>query len=194
MDTSLSANQRAQLLVAQMTLEEKIAMLHGFSGPCVGNTTNITRLGIPALHLQDGPAGVGDGVQGVTALPAPICLAAAFDRDLARQYGTVIGVEARGKGVHVSLGPMINMVRAPQDGRAFETFREDPYLSSAMAAEHIRGIQGQGVIANAKHFIGNDQEFTRGNQNSLIDERTLQEIYAAPFLASIRAGVGSICA
>src|SRR5205823_556187 len=133
-----------------------------------------------------------DGVQGVTALPSPMCLAAAFDPGLARQYGTVIGEEAHGKGVHVSLGPMINMVRVPQGGRAFETFGEDPYVSSAMTAEHIRGIQSQGVIANAKHFICNDQEFTRGNQNSIVDERTLHELYAPPFLASVRAGVGSI--
>src|SRR5258706_7947774 len=89
---------------------------------------------------------------------------------------------------------MINMVRVPQGGRAFETFGEDPYLSSAMVAEHVRGIQSQKVIANAKHFICNDQEFTRGNQNSIVDERTLQELYAPAFLASVRAGVGSICA
>jgi beta-glucosidase len=180
MNTALSPEQRANLLVGQMTLDEKIAMVHGVSGQYVGNGTNNSRLGIPALHLQDGPAGIADGVQGVTALPAPICLAAAFDRSLARDYGTLIGTEARGKGVHVSLGPMINMVRVPQGGRAFETFGEDPYLSSAMVAEHVRGIQSQKVIANAKHFICNDQEFTRGNQNSIVDERTLQELYAPP--------------
>jgi len=192
MDTSLSADQRARLLVAQMTLEEKIAMVHGSSGPCVGNGTNNSRLGIPALHLQDGPAGVGDGVQGVTALPAPILLAATWDTDLARQYGTIIGAEARGKGIHVSLGPMINLVRVPQGGRDFETFGEDPYLSAIMGAQHIRGIQSQSVIAGAKHFVCNDQETTRGNEMTLVDERTLHEIYYPPFLAAVRAGVGSI--
>ena len=80
-------------------------------------------------------------MQGVTALPAPILLAATWDLSLARQYGAIIGAEDRGKGVHVSLGPMINLVRVPQGGRSFETFGEDPFLSSAMAAEHIRGIQ-----------------------------------------------------
>jgi beta-glucosidase len=194
MNTALAPEDRANLLLAQMSLDEKIAMVHGVNGQYVGNTTNNSRLGIPALHLQDGPAGVADGVQGVTALPAPICLAASFDRDLARQYGLVIGTEARAKGVHVSLGPMINMVRVPQGGRAFETFGEDPYLTSVIAAQHIRGIQSQGLIANAKHFICNDQEYTRGNQNSIVDERTLQEIYGPPFLASIGGGVGSICA
>jgi beta-glucosidase len=88
----------------------------------VGNSTNNSRLGIFGLHLQDGPAGVADGVQAVTALPAPILLAATWDTSLARQYGAVIGAEARGKGVHVSLGPMINPVRVPQGGLSFETF------------------------------------------------------------------------
>jgi beta-glucosidase len=193
MDATLPPAQRAGLLVAQMLLDEKIAMVHGSPGPYVGNTTNINRLGIPALHLQDGPAGVADGVQGVTALPAPILLAATWDTSLARQYGTIIGAEARGKGVHVSLGPMINLVRVPQGGRSFETFGEDPFLTAAMAAEHIRGIQSQGCIANAKHFVCNDQEDTRGNENTHVDERTLHEIYFPPFLAAVRAGVGSIC-
>src|SRR5438876_201148 len=101
MDPSLPAYNRASSLLGQMTLEEKIAMVHGFPGPCVGNGTNNSRLGIPALHLQDGPAGVADGAQDVTALPAPILLAATWDTSLARQYGTIIGAEARGKGIHV---------------------------------------------------------------------------------------------
>jgi beta-glucosidase len=193
MNTALTPEQRADLLVSQMTLDEKIAMVHGVAGQYVGNGTNNARLGIPALHLQDGPAGVADGVQNVTALPAPIALAASWDLALARQYGALAGAEARGKGVHVSLGPMINLVRVPQGGRAFETFGEDPFLSAVMAAAHIQGIQSQGVIANAKHFICNDQEYTRGNENSLVDERTMQEIYAPPFLAAVRAGVGSVC-
>ncbi len=195
MDTSLPPAQRASLLVAQMTLDEKIAMVHGTGQqiPYVGNVTNNARLGIPALHLQDGPAGVGDGLQGVTAPPAPIALAATWDTSLARQYGTLIGGEARGKGIHVLLGPMINMVRVPQGGRSFETFGEDPYLSAAMAAADIQGIQSQGVIANAKHFVCNDQETDRGLESSDVDERTLQEIYFTPFRAAVRAGVGSIC-
>lgn len=194
MDPSLPSSQRANLLLGQMTLDEKIAMVHGFSGPCVGNGTNNTRLGIPALHLQDGPAGVADGVQGVTALPAPILLAATWDLSLARQYGAIIGAEDRGKGIHVSLGPMINLVRVPKGGRSFETFGEDPFLSGAMAAQHIRGIQTQQVIAGAKHFVCNDQETWRGNEMTYVDERTLHEIYFPPFLAAVRAGVGSITA
>ena len=169
-------------------------MVHGYAGPCVGNGTSNSRLGIPALCLQDGPAGVADGVQGVTALPAPILLAATWDTSMARQYGTIIGAEARGKGVHVSLGPMVNMLRVPQGGRDFEMLGEDPYLTAAIGAQHIRGIQSQGVIAGAKHFICNDQETTRGNVQATVDERTLHEIYFPSFLAAVRAGVGSITA
>jgi beta-glucosidase len=194
MDSTLPPEQRANLLLNAMTLDEKITMVHGVSGPYVGDGAGIDRLGVPALHLSDGPAGVADGIQGVTALPAPILLAASWDPALARQYGRLIGQEARGKGVHISLGPMINLVRVPQGGRNFETFGEDPYLTSVLGAQHILGIQSQGVVANAKHFVCNDQESTRGNENTHVDDRTLNEIYFPPFLAAVHAGVGSICA
>src|SRR5262249_23812189 len=109
MNNSLSPDARADLLLANMTLDEKIATVHGVPGQYVGNSSGVSRLGIPGLHLEDGPAGVGEVAGGVTALPAPILLAATWDTDLARQYGTMIGMEARGKGVHISLGPMINL-------------------------------------------------------------------------------------
>lgn len=193
MNTTLPPATRASLLDAQMTLDEKIALVHGWPGQYVGDITNNARLGIPGLHLSDGPAGVSDGMQGVTALPAPILLSASWDTNLARQYGALVGNEARAKGVHVLLGPMMNMVRVPQGGRSFETFSEDPFLASAMAASDIWGLQSQGVIANAKHFVANDQEYNRGDENSVVDDRALHEIYLPPFLASVRAGVGSVC-
>ncbi|MDB6121080.1 MAG: Beta-glucosidase [Pedosphaera sp.] len=192
MNTALSPDQRANLLVAQMTLDEKITMVHGVSGQYMGNVAGNSRLGIPALHLQDGPAGVGDGAMDVTALPAPIALAASWDAGLARQYGAVMGAEARGKGVHVLLGPMMNMVRVPQSGRSFECFGEDPFLSAAIAGAEIQGIQGQGVIATAKHFAANEQETDRETESSDVDERTLQEIYYRPFHTSIRSGLGAV--
>jgi len=192
MNTTLPPDQRTDLLVAQMTLDEKIAMVHGVSGAYIGNVAENSRLGIPALGLQDGPAGVGDGVMRVTAVPAPIALAASWDTALARQYGVVIGAEGHGKGVHVLLGPMMNMVRVPQGGRSFECFGEDPFLSAMVATAEIQGIQSQGVIATAKHFVCNDQETDRGTESSDVDERTLQEIYYAPFRASVRAGLGAV--
>jgi beta-glucosidase len=192
MNTALTPDQRTALLMAQMALDEKITMLHGVNGSYHGNVAGNTRLAIPTFTFMDGPAGVGNALSQVTALPAPIALAASWDTDLARQYGTIIGEESHGKGIHVILGPMMNLQRVPQGGRNFEGFGEDPFLSSAIAAADIQGIQSQGVIATAKHFVCNDQETNRTTENSVVDERTLQEIYYAPFRASARAGVGAV--
>jgi beta-glucosidase len=197
-NTTLSANQRATLLVGAMSFNEKVAMVNGASGSAAGNYVgNIPanpRLGIPGLNLQDGPAGIGDNVDNVTAFPAPITLAASWDVSLARQYGVMLGSEARGKGVEVLLGPMMNMARAYQAGRNFEGYGEEPELAGAMAAAEINGIQSQGVIATAKHFVCNDQETQRTLISSDADERTRQEIYYRPFLASVRAGAGAVMA
>ena len=197
-NTTLSANQRATLLLAQMTFSEKAAMVYGTAGPAgsnyVGNIANNTRLNIPWLFLNDGPAGLRLSDRSTTAFPAPITLAATWDTALARQYGSQMGAQSRGKGVEVLLGPMMNMARVYQDGRAFEGYGEDPYLAGAMAAAEIPGIQSQGVIATAKHFVGNDQEINRTTISADVDQRTLQEIYEAPFHASVRAGVGAVMA
>ncbi len=195
MDTSLPAEQRARLLLAAMTLDEKIAMIHGGSagsGGYVGHVPSIPRLGIPGLNLQDGPAGVAGGALSVTAFPAPISIAASWDTALMEQYGVVMAEEERGKGANIQLGPMMNIDRVPQAGRNFEGYGEDPYLSAQMAAAGVRGIQGTGVIATAKHFIDNDQEIERTTISSEIDVRTQHEIYLPPFKASVDAGVGAI--
>ena len=194
MNTSLSASQRASLLVAAMSQSDQIAMLNGTFNTYIGNIPGNSGLGIPALNFQDGPAGVGDSQSGVTALPAPICLAATWDAALARQYGTYVGQEQRGKGAQVTLGPTMNTARAYQNGRNCESFGEDPYLSSIMAATDIQGIQSQGVIANAKHISCNDLETDRFTSSSDVDERTRQEIYYQPFRACVQSGVGSFMA
>jgi beta-glucosidase len=195
---TLSASQRASLLLAQMTFSEKAAMVYGTAGPTgsnyVGNIANNTRLGIPWLFLNDGPAGLRLSDTSTTAFPAPIDIAASWDVALARQYGSQMGAQCRGKGVGVLLGPMMNMARVYEDGRAFEGYGEDPYLAGAMAAAEIPGIQSQGVIATAKHFVCNDQEINRTTVSADVDQRTLQEIYEAPFRASVRAGVGAVMA
>ena len=193
-NTTLPASQRAGLLVAQMTFSEKVAMINGAGGPYVGNIPANSRLGIPALTLNDGPAGVRLSDTSTTAFPAPVAIAASWDTALARQYGSMMGAEARGKGVDVLLGPMMNMARAYQDGRAFEGSGEDPMLAGAMAAAEVNGIQSQDVIATAKHFVCNDQETQRTLVSADINERTLQEIYEQPFLDCVRAGVGSVMA
>lgn len=193
-NTTLSASQRATLLVGAMTFNEKAAMVNGAGGSYVGNIPANARLGIPALTLNDGPAGVRLSDSSTTAFPAPITLAATWDTALARQYGSQMGAQARDKGIEVLLGPMMNTARAYQAGRNFEGYGEEPDLSGAMAAAAINGIQSQGVIATAKHFVCNDQETQRTLISSDADERTRQEIYYPPFLASVRAGAGAVMA
>ncbi len=191
---AVGASQRADALVAEMTQAEKIAMISGAGGPYIGNIPGNKRLGIPALGFQDGPGGAGDWNTGVTAFPAPICMAATWDAALMRQYGSYIGAGERGKGGQGLLGPTMNMARAYQNGRNFESYGEDPYLSSVMAAAHVQGFQSQGVIATAKHFVCNDQETDRWLVSADADERTRQEVYYPPFRACVDSGLGAIMA
>ena len=192
---TLSASQRADSLVNAMTFSDMAAMVSGGSGGgYAGVIPANPRLGIPTLYLQDGPAGVADGANNVTAFPAPITIAASWDVALSRQFGSLLGMEARGKGVSVLLGPMMNDARVYEDGRNFEGSGEDMRLSGAMAAAEIQGIQSQGVIATAKHFVCNDQETQRTMMSADADERTRQEAYYPAFRASVLAGVGAVMA
>ncbi|HTX93115.1 MAG TPA: glycoside hydrolase family 3 C-terminal domain-containing protein, partial [Anaerolineales bacterium] len=195
MDASLAPEQRAKLLLAAMTEDEKLAMVYGNnmgSAGYVGHIPANTRLGIPELNLEDGPAGVSDGMIQVSAFPAPIAVAASWDTGLMERYGVAMAEEELAKGANVQLAPMMNIDRVPMAGRNFEGFGEDPYLSAQMAAADVRGIQSTGVIATAKHFIDNDQEYQRTTISSEIDIRTQHEIYLPPFKASVDAGVGAI--
>ena len=194
-NTTLSAGQRATSLVNTMTFSEMEAMVYGgSSGGYAGVIPANSRLGIPTLYLQDGPAGIADGANNVTAFPAPITIAASWDVTLSRQFGSMMGAEAWGKGVNVLLAPMMNDARVYEDGRNFEGSGEDMRLSGAMSAAEIQGIQSQGVIATAKHFICNDQETQRQLMSADVDERTRQEVYYPAFRASVRAGVGAVMA
>src|SRR5205085_5639217 len=125
LNTSLSPDERAALLLAQMTLEEKIGMVHGKSNAYY--IAPISRLGIPALTMTDGPAGINEGQ--ATSLPAPIALAATWDRGLAEQYGELLGHEAQATGHNVYLAPCLDLARVPAYGRLFEAFGEDPILT-----------------------------------------------------------------
>jgi beta-glucosidase len=198
MNRSLSAEQRANLLLHAMTLNDKIALVHGAGYPTplkayAGYVPANPRLGIPALKEADGRAGVGNDAKDVTLLPAPIAAAATWDTALMNNYGSVLGEEEWGKGTNVFLGPTIDIVRVPEWGRAFETYGEDPYLNGQMAAAEIKGIQSQGPIANANMYLTMNQETNRFRQNSVVDEQTLQEIYLPPFQSAIQQGhVGTI--
>ncbi|KAF2418675.1 beta-glucosidase [Tothia fuscella] len=195
--------RKAADLVRQMTLVEKVNITTGVGwmmGMCVGNTGPVPRLGFPSLCLQDGPLGLRF-TQNTTAFPAGITVGATWNRELMRLRGEAHGKEARLKGVNVLLGPAMGPIgRSPMGGRNWEGFGTDPVLQAVAAAETIKGIQSQGVIATAKHFIGNEQEHFRqgwewGRPNAIssnIDDRTLHEMYAWPFAESVKAGVGSV--
>ena len=193
--TAAQTNEgNVESLIARMTLEEKIQMLHGANRRgFIGYVPAIPRLGIPELALTDGPAGVRHGPG--TAFPAPVSLAATWDRSLAREYGAALGAETKARGQNILLAPMVNIVRVPEGGRNFETFGEDPYLTAQIASAEIRGIQSQGVMAEVKHYAANNQEKDRLLVSAEVDERTLREIYLPAFEAAVKeAKVGSVMA
>jgi len=194
-----SVENHIDQLVSQMTLEEKLGLVHADSKFA---TAGVPRLGIPRLWMSDGPEGVREEIEAngwrpagrtddySTWLPADLGLAATFDPDLARDYGAVIGQEAKARGKHIMLGPSLNIQRTPLNGRNFEYMGEDPWLTSRMAVGFIRGEQAQGVASCAKHFAANNQETDRGTIDVEMDERTLREIYLPAFRASVQeAGV-----
>ncbi|MGW1750537.1 beta-glucosidase [Streptomyces sp. NPDC002092] len=189
------AGSRVEGLIGKLTLDEKISLLHGATDAKslgqAGYVPAVERLGIPPLRLADGPAGVRV-TKHATALPAPVLLASAFDPDLARRYGQVIGREGRALGQDVLLSPMVNLIRTPYAGRNFETFSEDPLLACGMVAAEIGGIQGEGLIATVKHYALNNQEKDRMSIDVRIDERTMHEIELRGFEAAVGAGVGAV--
>jgi beta-glucosidase len=190
---STDYDARARQIVSQMTLDEKITELHGVDTKEHRRlVAGIPRLNIPPLKVANGPCGVGPGDEHqqlpATALPAPISLAASWDVRLAKQYGVIIGSEARALGDDLLEGPDINIARVPQNGRTFEAFGEDPYLISQFAVNEIQGIQSQGEIANVKHYAANNQESNRFTVNEIISERALREIYLPAFVASVEQG------
>ena len=188
-----AARARAIAIVSRMTLDEKIDQMHGIrDGQEFRLIPALLRLGVPEFHITNGPAGVSLGWGGpqkpATALPSPTALAATWDLDLARLYGAVGGSEALALGSQLLEGPDINIIRVPQNGRAFENYSEDPFLTSRMAVADIRGIQSVGALANVKHFLANNQETNRNSINEIIDERALREIYLPGFEASVKEG------
>ncbi|KAI5778066.1 glycoside hydrolase family 3 protein [Geopyxis carbonaria] len=192
------AYQKAYEMVSQMTLLEKINITTGTGwamGPCVGNTGPVPRLDFPSLCLQDGPLGVRFADK-ITAFPAGITVGGTWDRKLMRARGEALGAEFRGKGANVLLGPAMGPLgKFPAGGRNWEGFGSDPYLQGVASYESVLGIQSQGVIATAKHWVGNEQEHFRQGENAIssnIDDRTLHEVYMWPFQDSVKAGVGAV--
>lgn len=197
LDPTKPLETRVEDLLARMTLEEKIAMLHGDSK---FTTAAIPRLGIPRRWLDDGPHGVREDVgpdtwnpaghtdDFSTAMPAGICLAATWNPELGYAEGHAIGQEARTRGKDIMLGPGVNILRTPLCGRNFEYLGEDPLLSGRMAAGYVRGAQSQDISSCVKHFAANNQEYERGSINVEMDERTLREIYLPAFKMVVQEG------
>ena len=181
-------------IIKKMTLEEKAGLCSGLD---FWHTKSIERLNIPSIKLSDGPhglrcqdesqdhLGINDSVA-ATCFPSGATLACSWDRDLVEKVGVALGEEAQKEGVHILLGPAVNIKRSPLCGRNFEYFSEDPYLSSEIAASHINGVQSQGVGTSIKHFAVNNQEHRRMVISAKVDERTLRETYLASFEGAIK--------
>jgi len=197
-DSQAPISTRVDEVLARMTLAEKLSMLSGTSSGnpgYAGYVPGVPSLCVPALTLEDNGAGVGDGQADITAFPDGEAAAATWDTSLVEQYGAAVGGEQRGKGTNVVLGPMINIMRAPLWGRNYETFSEDPYLTSAMGVAEVQGLQSAGVIAEIKHIGAYSQEYNRPNVNSVVSRRALEEIYQKPFAAAVARGqAGAIMA
>ena len=189
-------SQRVAQLMSQMSLADEITMVegHGTTNPYVFYTPAIPALCIPAVGEEDGPAGVADGLTGVTQLPAGVALAATWDPSLAERYGQVIGAEEYGKGASVNLGPTVNIDRDPRWGRSFEALSEDPFLNASLDVPEIRGVQGQDVLSQVKHLAVYNQETYRNTpaDNVIIDARTEHEIYLPSFYAAVKSGDASV--
>jgi beta-glucosidase len=181
--------RRVDSILSQMTLDEKVDLIAGVDFMYL---RGVPRLGVPRLRMADGPMGVrNDGP--ATAYAGGIALAASWNPALAERIGVEFGRDARARGVHFLLAPGVNIYRAPMAARNFEYLGEDPFLASRLAVSFINGVQSQGVSATIKHFAGNNSEFDRNNTDSIIDERTLREIYLPAFEAAVKeARVGAI--
>ncbi len=182
-------DQAIQQTIQKLTLEEKITLL---SGSRMMESAPIPRLGIPALRMSDGPVGAHIPPPS-TAFAAGIGLAASWDRDLAHRIGVQLGRDARSRGASFLLGPGVNIYRAPMNGRNFEYFGEDPFLSGQIAVGYIEGLQSQNVSATIKHYVANNSEYARFTSDSIVSERALREIYLPAFESAVKqAHVGAV--
>ena len=190
-------DKKIDQVIAQMTLEEKVSMLHSKTNM---SSAGVERLGIADMHYADGPFGIreegvpngfqsaGWTLDSATYFPTGSALAATWSKEMAYIYGTGMGTEARLRGKDVILGPAINIQRLPVGGRTYEYLSEDPILSAALSLEYTKGVQDKGTAVCIKHFAVNNQETNRGSVDAQVDERTLREIYLKPFESAVVEG------
>ena len=183
--STASVEERIGALLKQLTLREKISLL---SGQDAWHTVAIERLGLPALVMTDGPHGVRSSqaeagrIDGpATSFPTGVSMAASWDPDLIERVGAALGEETRAMGCDILLGPCVNIVRHPLAGRNFEAYAEDPFLAGKIGVGYVKGVQGRRIGTSLKHYACNNQEVERFRGNSIIDERTLREIYLSQF-------------
>lgn len=192
--------ERTERALGQMSLSEKVALLHGSGARAVpggvGYVAPNRQLGIPPLVMANGPQGWGPwaGAHGnSTCWPSGLTIAATFDQELAGEWGAAMGAEFFAKGTNVQLGPDLNVARVPSGGRNFESLSgEDPFLGYTLSQPVVRGIQGNHVLAVAKHWILNNQETDRFSDDAVVDERTRHELYYPPFEGAVSAGVAAV--
>ncbi|MDR2841182.1 MAG: glycoside hydrolase family 3 C-terminal domain-containing protein [Paludibacter sp.] len=194
---SVPLEQRIDETLKQLTLDEKVALLHAQSK---FSSAGVPRLGIPENWMSDGPHGIRNEVlwdewyaagwtnDSCIAFPALTCLAATWNPEMAALYGNAIGQEARYRNKNVLLGPGVNIYRTPLNGRNFEYMGEDPYLAAQMVVPYVWNVQKNGVAACVKHYALNNQEVDRGHINVIVDERALHEIYLPAFKAAVQQG------
>jgi beta-glucosidase len=180
-------SQRVQQVLDTMDQSEEASLLSGDGGSSyIGQVNAIPDLCMPAINMEDGPNGVGDGNGGVTAFPDGESAAATWDPSLIEQEGAAMGNEFAGKGVNLSLGPTTNLVRDPRWGRTYETYGEDPYLSGQITSAEVEGIQSQGVMDMVKHVAAYDQEtYPNGDDDETVSQQALEELYLSPFQTAI---------
>ncbi|MDB6116099.1 MAG: glycoside hydrolase family 3 domain protein, partial [Lacunisphaera sp.] len=189
------ADRRAGEILAQLSTAEKLQLVSGYNSFYI---KGLPRLGMPELYLSDATGGVNirrnlsNALEKSTAFPNPLALAATWDPDLAYKYANSIGEECRAGGTAILLGPGMNLCRHSQAGRNFEYWGEDPFLASRMVERYVMGVLDTGTIPTLKHFIANETDWHRRTSNSLVDERTLHEIYLAPFKAGIDVGAMAV--
>lgn len=175
---------RAEALLGRMTQAEKLEYIGGLHN----RIKAIPRLGLPEILMADGPLGLRSKGKPATAYPAGVCVASTWNLDLVKAMGQAYGQDYRARGFHIALGPGVDIIRDPRCGRNFEYYSEDPFLTSRIGTAAVRGIQSQGVLTTLKHFACNNMETSRNFYDSIVDERTLHEIYLPGFKAAIAEG------